>query len=453
MSACRICTFVQQYEDGQDKERLLALFESSKNVSAVKIQEVLAEMGLHLGLTGIREHRRKEYGPSTYNKEGESRKTPDGWAPFTEFTDKVGSAIVRLPTPKATARDLLITGGFNPDEWQISGSINTRRWMRYDQEWLYYYKFDVVAGESPEVVQEHVDELVKHIRSRKRTKTPRVVTEGSDGFVFAASDWQIGKAEGADGTPQTVQRVNKSIDMAGDRIQKLRRIGHIMPEFLFAGLGDLGEGTCGFYPGQQFLIDRNRREQGRINRELITSALNHLTPMFDRTIVAAVGGNHGENRSPDGRRITSDGDNDDCAYFDAIREAFDRSGSDIDWRIMEDELSMSLHVGGVKLGLTHGHLFQGSSGSMAQKRAYEWWKGQDFGFHAVRDTRILLSAHFHHFSAISYGSRTHLQTPPMDPGSKWFRETRGEDSPPGTLTFRLDADVPLGWDDLMILQP
>lgn len=381
-----------------------------------------------------------------------SDKPPAGWEPFAEFTDSIGSAIVKLPKPNATARDLLISAGFNPDSWQIAGAINTRRWMRYDQEWLYYYKFDVIAGESPEVVEEHVDELVKRVRKHKRISSVRKASSANDAFVFAASDWQIGKREGNDGTPQTVERVLSAIEQTGDHIKNLRRLGRMMPTFLFGATGDLGEGTCGFYPGQQFLIDRNRRDQGRINRELITTALDHLTPFFDNTIVAAVGGNHGENRSLNGKRVTNDADNDDCAYFDAVREAFDRSGrDDITWNIMEDELSMAVDIGGLSMGLTHGHIF--AKGSTAQQKAYEWWKGQDFGFHAVRGTRILLSSHFHHFSCVCHGARTHFQTPAMDPGSKWFREFTGQDSPPGVLTFRVDGDLILGWDDLKVLQP
>ena len=55
---------------------------------------------------------------------------------------------MRLPRPNATEQDLLIAAGFDPDCWRIKGTFNTRRWMRYDQEWLYYYKFDVEQGES-----------------------------------------------------------------------------------------------------------------------------------------------------------------------------------------------------------------------------------------------------------------------------------------------------------------
>lgn len=383
-----------------------------------------------------------------------SDKIPAGWEPFSEHTDSIGSAIVRLPTPNSTARDLLISAGFDPDSWQISGPINTRRWMRYDQEWLYYYKFDVIAGESPEVVEEHVDDLVKRIRKRRVRKAPIFKEKATDAFVFEASDWQIGKREGNDGTPETIERILSSIDQAVDRVKLLRRRGLQMPHLLFAGLGDIGEGTCGFYPGQTFMIDRNRRDQGKINRELITTALDALTPLFEKTTVAVVGGNHGENRSPKGVRITDDADNDDCAYFEAVKEAFDRAGdNNIDWQIMNDELSMAVFVGGVNVALTHGHLFERARGGSAQMKAIDWWKGQDFGFQPARGSQILVSSHFHHFSAVTIGSRTHLQTPAKDPGSKWFRQARGEDSPPGTLTFRLDGDLRLGWDDLSILQP
>jgi hypothetical protein len=378
-------------------------------------------------------------------------KIPVGWEPYSQHTDAIGSAIVHIPTPNATHRDLLFRAGFNPDEWQIDGSVEVRQWMRYDQEWLYYYKFKTVAGESPEVVQEHIDDLVKHIRSRRKKIKP-FVHDGNDAFAMFWSDWQIGKAEGGDGTEQTIERVLKSFDMAGDRIKQLRKIGRHMPELLIAGLGDIGEGTCGFYPGQQFLIDRTRREQGKISRELITQGLDYLTPMFDKTTVAVVGGNHGENRSGDGKRITSDGDNDDCAVFEAVQEAFDRAGhTNITWNIMQDELSMAVQAGGVPIGLTHGHLFM--KGSTAQQKAYEWWKGQDFGFQAVRGTQVLVSSHFHFGSLVEHGSRTHIQVPAMDPGSKWFRDISGLSTPPGAMTARFDSTLLRGWDDLAILTP
>lgn len=456
---CGICEFLANLDDTKKRDELIGKL-NDLNISSENLVRILDLAGKQISATRVRVHRREKHVLSLLTESNETNltaqtpiKAPSGWEPYSEHTETIGKAIVHLPRPNSTHRDLLIQAGFNPDEWQISGQVNTRKWMRYDQEWLYYYKFDVIAGESPEVVEQHVDELVQVIRSNKPQSTA-FIQGGEDAFTTFASDWQIGKREGNDGTPQTIDRVLKSIDMTGERIKDLRKLGHKIPTWMFAGLGDIGEGTCGFYPGQQFLIDRNRRDQGRINRELITKTLDYLAPMFDNVIVPVVGGNHGENRSPEGKRITSDGDNDDCAYFDAVREAFDRVGDhNIEWKIMEDELSMGLTVAGVPIGLTHGHLFERTSGSTAQQKAHGWWKNQDFGFQSIRGSRILVSAHFHHFSAITYGGRTHLQTPAMDPGSKWFREIRGEESPPGVLSFRIDKEIPLGWDNLTILSP
>jgi len=88
---------------------------------------------------------------------------------------------------------------------------------------------------------------------------------------------------------------------------------------------------------------------------------------------------------------------------------------------------------------------------LPQAKAQEWWKSQDFGFQPVRDAQILISSHFHHFTASTFGARTHLQTPAMDPGSKWVRDAWGSDAPAGVLTLRLSAQEPLKWTDLAIL--
>lgn len=376
-------------------------------------------------------------------------KVPAAWQEYSEIHDQVGSAIVRLPNPKASEHDLLLSAGFDPDDWKIKpGSIKVRKWMAYDGRWLHHFKFDVIAGESDQAVQAHVEDLVKHIRKR-RSSVRRFNTSGKDAFAVVAADWQIGKAEGGSGTDQTVDRVLQGIDQAKQRVKDLRRIGRMMPTGALLGLGDLVEGCIGFYPAQQFNVDRTRREQGRITRELVTHAIDELHPLFDEFWSATVAGNHGENRS-DGKSFTNPGDNDDVAAFEAVREAFTRAPIDgLHWVIPDEELSIALELGGVKVGMTHGHMFRG--GATVQKKAVEWWKNQEFGLQPVSGCQILLSGHFHHFSAVTYGRRTAIQAPAMDPGSQWFRFGSGEDTPAGLLTLRFDADQPLGYGDLEIL--
>jgi hypothetical protein len=378
---------------------------------------------------------------------------PKEWQPFASDDGTKGTGAALLPRPWNTHNDLLLGAGFDPREWRISGRINTRKWMNYDKEWLYYYKFDVEAGEAAEVIQEHIDDLTKHIR-RKRPPAANIGS-GEDAWAYWIADWQIGKREGDNGTEQTVDRVLESYDLAEQQIKHLRRLGRKMPHGVFFGLGDIVEGTCGFYPGMSFMIDRNRREQGRINRELISHGIDRLLPYFDTLTVGGVGGNHGENRSPKGERITDIGDNDDVAIFEAIKEAFDRGGEDrIDWVIPEDELALQLELGGVGVGVTHGHLFKGSLADLsAQKGAVDWWRGQDFGYQEIRGAQVLVSGHFHHASMNTFGLRSHFQCGPMDPGSQWVVNRIGEAAPASVLTMRFDASQPLGWADVQLLSP
>lgn len=394
---------------------------------------------------------------------------PKEWQPYAEHNGLTGKGAALMPRPWNTHADLLLNAGFDPREWRIAGSIRTRIWsrdVRIDGEpvdvtdpasRMHWYSFEVVAGESPEDVQTHVGELEKLIRRRRRPapEAGGKWLDGTDAWAYWASDWQVGKREGDNGTPQTVDRVLESLDLAERQIRRLRRGGAKMPTGVFFGLGDLVEGCAGFYPGQTFMVDANRRQQGRIARELITHGIDRLMPLFDNFVVGTVGGNHGENRSPKGERITDVSDNDDVAVFEAVREAFDRAGEDrIEWIIPEDELSMRLRLGGTDVGVTHGHLFKGTLADLsAQKGALEWWRGQDFGFQEVRGTQVLVSAHFHHYSCNTFGIRTAFQTAAMDPGSDWVTNRNGERAPASVLTMRFDANEPLGFADVQLLSP
>jgi hypothetical protein len=379
-----------------------------------------------------------------------ARDLPKGWEPGIEVRGEDGSAVVRLPRPGASEHDLLLEAGFDPDLWRIKGPVHYRKWQRHDHEWLHYYRFDTTsAGESPAQRAASVDELHALIAGQRSAPRAPQAVNGTDAWVYHASDWQIGKGEG-DGSEGTVQRVLDSLQQAYDQVLDLRRRGRMIPHGALLCTGDLGEGTCGFYPNQAWSTDLNRRDQNRVTRMLLTTAVDTLSPLFEKFTVGTVGGNHGENRQG-GKVLTDDSDNDDVAQLECVKEAFDRVGdSNIEWIIPRDELSLCVELGGVKVGLTHGHLFSGG-GKLVQAKALEWWKGQAFGLQAVADARVLVSSHFHHFSMINHGTRTHLQTPAMDPGSRWVSNAWGLASPAGVLTLRYDANEPLGWADLQVL--
>lgn len=376
---------------------------------------------------------------------------PKGWEPYSQYTDKIGEAIVRLPAPGATERDLLITAGFDPDSWRIKGSVNTRKWMRYDQEWLYYYKFDVEAGESYQVRMAHVDELVKLIRKRPKPSQISVKPVGGT-YTHILSDWQIGKAEGGLGTEDTVRRYKDCLEQVVTNIKNLRRMGVQIDKLAILSVGDLVEGCGDHYEMQQFSVDCDRRKQNRIVRELLYLTIDTLAPMFSHTTIAVIAGNHGEHRK-DGKAFTTFADNDDVANPEAVKEAYDKAGWDmLEWHIPNEELSMCIDLGGVKVGLVHGHQFRG--GVNALKKAEDWWRVNDFGLQPVREVQVLFSGHFHHYSNtnITHG-RSWMQAPTIDPGSKWYTDTSGVTSIPGVLNLVITPDHPLGYDHLRVISP
>jgi hypothetical protein len=196
--------------------------------------------------------------------------------------------------------------------------------MRYDQEWLYYYKFDVEQGESQESKMAHVEELVAYIRKRaKLSKSSHKPVGGT--YVHVLSDWQIGKAEGGRGTADTVARYKDCLDQTVANIKALRRLGVQIDSLAIMSVGDLVEGCGDHYDMQQFSVDADRRSQNRIVRELITETILTLAPMFSHTTIAVIAGNHGENRK-EGKAYTTFADNDDVGSPEAVKDRLGRLG-------------------------------------------------------------------------------------------------------------------------------
>jgi predicted phosphodiesterase len=380
--------------------------------------------------------------------------TPPKDAPtFSETNGEEGHAAAFLPHENATARELVEAAGLDPDLWQLTGNVNTRKWMRYDGKFLYYYKFDVKAGESIEARQLHIEDLTKLIRRRTRKPFNSLLTSHSTTYGHGIADWQIGKAEGGEGSDSTIQRYLNSIEEAEREIKRLRKTNASLNDLALLSTGDLVEGCGGHYDMQTFSVDLDRREQNRVVRELLTTAISTLSPMFEHTTVAAVPGNHGENRHK-GKAFTNFSDNDDVATVEAVSESFRLAGWDED-RIKfmwpeKDELSLLVDLNGVPIVLAHGHQFRG--GVNALKKADDWWRGQDFGHQAAREAQILLTGHFHSFNTSNLShNRSWIQQPTIDTGSWWFTNMSGISATRGVLSMVFNSEHPLGYDHLRIL--
>lgn len=386
---------------------------------------------------------------------------PKDWQPrVVESLKEIEAVSELMPLRESdpTNEELLELFGVDGDRWEVS-NFRRSKWQTPNGEWLESFRasFKPYTG----IPRADVDELLKVVQKWKPKKPPAPPVTPPAGqpeartdyaFVVNLSDWQIGKGEGG-GSAATVERVMALGPAVEARVKELRRSGRVISELVVHGLGDLVEGCDGFYAMQAFQADLDRRGQLKVTWRLLAELLKRWAPLAPKITVAAVAGNHGENRR-NGKAYTTFADNDDLVVFEIVADVLKGvpGFEHVKFMIPEDRLSLVHDVAGVWHGLAHGHQF--SRGATASAKAADWWKAQAFGINAMMHAQILVSAHFHHFAATEYSEngRTHFQTPAMDGGSQWYAAGGGGTASPGTLTYLCgSAAGPRGWRDLAVI--
>lgn len=281
-------------------------------------------------------------------------------------------------------------------------------------------------------------EILAQKKSRKKTPT------GESALIILLSDWQTGN-DGDGGAEGTVESIAELVTILPDHISDTRKIVDI-GEIVVMGMGDLVEGTCNFYPNQEFTVELDRREQIKVVRRGIRDVIMAVHPHAEQMTVGAVGGNHGENRAKGSRTLTSTkADNDDVAVFEALAEGFAMNPTyeNIHWKIPREQLAISHRIGDQIVAFTHGHIAKYRSTPM--NTMWEWWKNQAYGRHfpGVADADILVAAHYHHLNIKQQENRTLMIAPSLRRVSAYFGDYSGLRTVPGTLTFVVTPD---GWD-------
>lgn len=290
-----------------------------------------------------------------------------------------------------------------------------------------------------------IEALIHDIKKHK-PKAPKQFT-GSASLVVCASDWQTGKRDG-DGLKGLVGRWLDAIDDVEYRLKELKKIGRPIDSITVLCLGDLVEGCDGHYDIQTFTVEVDRRDQVKIARRLLRDALIRWSKIVPSITVAAIGGNHGENRK-NGKAFTTLGDNDDVALVESVAEIFQANPDaygHIKFAIPKDELSLTLEVHGKIIGITHGHLAR--SGQGVEGKLRRWIADQTLGRQSIGDCDILVTGHYHSFKIADWGGVKWLQAPSLDGGSVWWRQSTGEVADVGVLTFVVSSQ---GVSDIQLL--
>jgi len=386
-----------------------------------------------------------------------TRQVPAGWEPGVVWDGKKGTLTTDTvyENPEDWS-DLLRARGLDPDKYEVVG--DTIRWCSYDG-WkrenpedtatstiCYSFKAELRLKRPTQTVD--LEELYKEVR-KKKPSTKNVPT-GDSTFLVNLSDWQVGNRDGG-GVERQAMKIAELVDAIPDRIADLRRGGADIGHIAIVGLGDLGEGTCGHYPAQQFRIELDRREQLKLVRRGIRDIVMNIAPLSEKITVAAVGGNHGENRGLNGKAFTTTGDNDDVAVFEQIAEIFAANPSTyghVGFRLPLERLTLSLELSGHIVAFTHGHLSK-PSGNAAQSM-WNWWKDQTLGraHPGVADADILIAGHYHHLNIKEQEGRAVFVAPSLVAVGEYFQDTYGVKTREGTLSMVIAPD---GWGELHLI--
>lgn len=385
------------------------------------------------------------------------RPTHPGWEPGVIWHGDRGEVTTDAIQGQPTEwDDLLRARGLDPAIYEIDG--DSVRWCSWDG-WTktadgttepaicYSYKATIRRKQSKPTADSIIpEELYKEARKTKRSKK---MLSGDSTMIVALSDWQVGNRDGG-GIEQQAQAIADLVESIPQRLADLRRAGHKVGQVAILGMGDLCEGTCGHYPAQQFRIELDRRDQMKLVRRGIRDMIMATAPHVAQMTVAAIPGNHGENRQ-NGKSITSVHDNDDVAVFEQIAEILsinpDAYGH-VGFRLSRDEIALALNLSNQIVAITHGHVAK-STGTAAASM-WKWWEGQAHGrsYQGVADADILITGHYHHLNIREQQSRTLIICPSLTPVGDYWTDMTGNQTRPGTLTLLTN---PHGWGELTLL--
>ena len=377
----------------------------------------------------------------------ESRKRSAEWTPGVSWDGNEG-----VVTTEAMEGDthpdwsgVLRIWGLDPDNFAVVEPVLFNVWGNAEGALNRQWKGRVVRKGAKE--RADIDHLIQEIRKHKpRERKPLI--EGSASLVVVAADWQVGKKDG-DGLKGLVGRWLQAIDDVEARYKELKKMGRPIESITVLCLGDLVEGCDGHYDIQTFTVEVDRRDQVKIARRLLRDALIRWSKFAPEITVAAIGGNHGENRK-NGKAFTTLNDNDDVALVESVAEIFQANPEaygHIKFAIPTDSLSLTVEVGTKIIGITHGHLARAGAGVEAKLR--RWIADQTLGRNKIGDCDILVTGHYHSLKMADWGGVKWLQAPALDGGSVWWSQSTGETADVGVLTFVVSER---GITDLQLLQ-
>lgn len=350
------------------------------------------------------------------------------WVPGVEWLGTEGTITTDTVVGEPRWADILRKWELDPNDYEVVEPVLFNSWGGEDGTNNRQFKAKVIRR-----VHARSD-LEPLIAQALRHKPKKRNYEGSSVLTVVLADWQIGKADHG-GVEATIERILDRKEAVIQRVKDLRKIGREISSLNVLWTGDSIEGCLGHYPSQTFAVELDRRDQVKVTRRLLSDSLQAWSKHFEEITVAAVAGNHGENRNG-GKAFTGVQDNDDLAIVEQVAEilaANPEAFGHVRFAIAKDALTLTIPTAGWITGITHGHIAY--RGSNPEAKLQRWWEGQAAGRQPIGDSDILVTGHYHHLRIADWGGCVWLQAPAMEGGSEWWRQATGQASQIGMLTF------------------
>ena len=348
---------------------------------------------------------------------------------------------------------ILQSFGLDPNVFMVvDDKVRMSKWQQSrrtddgdrDVIWLYSYKaiFKRKAG-----VYLSEDELTKYridLNKWKPTKFQNKSNENPTTFVVNWADWQLGKSAGG-GIDATIARVLESFDKTVARIKELRKLGRNIDEIVISNMGDPIEACTGHYASQEFSVQATQRQQLLLALDLWTLGVKTIAPLAEKVKFVSTLSNHGEWQRRNGKNFTTDSDSADGFLADTLKRIFEGTDFVTEWIVPHDEMCVQIETNNVPIAFTHGHKITG--------KEVDWLRGQSIKLlrdHS-KEPKLWVTAHKHHVKLDDFGPWWRFQCPSLDGGSKWYEDSAGAWSTPGTLTFIIDPKNKNYWSDMEVL--
>lgn len=353
---------------------------------------------------------------------------PDGG----EFTD------IRTTEPLTDWSHIFARFGLDPDLFEIVGdTVRMSQWQQSartadgDRDVVNLYSYRAQFRRR----MDSIDLPALYMTAKASVTQPKAsnASDSTRATVIVFADPQIGKTGRRGGTPELIGRIQAKRDLLTVLLRE-RKPGRLL-------LADAGDGFEGFESGgnPMFTNDLSLAQQMDAYGVELYKFIE-LMYTFGPVDVAAVPSNHTAWRN--GKQNLGN-PQDDLGLFvhRQVQKITEAKGLDVTWHYPApyDE-SVAVELAGTRIGLVHGNQF-------GPGQSVSWWEKQTFGAQAVASADVLVSGHYHSFSANVAGrnpvtgrQRWSLGAPTLDNGSDWFRQTAGRDSDPGLLVFDVDAN-------------